>query len=68
MRIQELLWQMGEVNMTFKELVHRIVEQIKNKPYFRWPSKMGVIRLEEIRICTAPITKTKGTPLSSAEC
>lgn len=27
--------------MTFKEQVHRIVDQIKNEPYFRWPNKMG---------------------------
>ena len=27
--------------MTFKELVHRIVDWIKGEPYFRWPSKMG---------------------------
>ena len=27
--------------MAFKELVHKIVDQIKNKPYFRWPNKMG---------------------------
>ena len=33
--------QMGEVNVTFKELVHRIVDRIKNKPYFQWPNKMG---------------------------
>ena len=32
---------MGEVNVAFKELVHKIVDQIKNKPYFRWPNKMG---------------------------
>ena len=27
--------------MTFKEPVHKIINQIKNKPYFRWPNKMG---------------------------
>ena len=27
--------------MTFKEPVHRIVDQIKYEPYFRWPNKMG---------------------------
>ena len=25
----------------FKEPVHKILEQIKNELYFRWPSKMG---------------------------
>ena len=27
--------------MTFKELVYKIHERIKNEPYFRWPRKMG---------------------------
>ena len=28
------------MNVTFKELVHRIVDRIKNEPYFRWPNKI----------------------------
>ena len=32
---------MGEVNVAFKEPMHRIVDQIKNDPYFRWLNKMG---------------------------
>ena len=40
LRIQKLGPQMGEVNVTFKELMHRIMDQIKNEPYFRWPNKM----------------------------
>ncbi|XP_050242492.1 uncharacterized protein LOC126691499 [Quercus robur] len=39
--IQEPAAQMGEVNVTFKELVHRILDRIKHEPYFRWPNKMG---------------------------
>ena len=27
--------------MTFKELVHRILDRIKHEPYFQWPNKMG---------------------------
>ena len=27
--------------MAFKEPVHKILEQIKNESYFRWPSKMS---------------------------
>ena len=34
LRIQEPRPQMGEVNVAFKEPVHRIVDRIKNKPYF----------------------------------
>ena len=39
--IQELEPQMGEVNVAFKEPVHRIIDRIKNEPYFQWPNKMG---------------------------
>ena len=34
LRIQELEVQLGEVNATFKEPVHRIIDWIKNEPYF----------------------------------
>ena len=27
--------------MVFKEPMHKILERIKNEPYFQWPSKMG---------------------------
>lgn len=27
--------------MAFKESVHKILERIKNEPYFRWPRKIG---------------------------
>lgn len=39
--MQGLELQLAEVNMVFKELVHRIIDWIKNVPYFRWPNKMG---------------------------
>jgi len=29
------------VNTVFRELVQQILEKIKNKPYFKWPNKMG---------------------------
>ena len=29
------------MNTTFKEPVHRIIDRIKNEPYFIWPNKMG---------------------------
>ena len=29
------------VNAIFRESVHRVLEKIKNKPYFRWPNKMA---------------------------
>ena len=41
LRIQEPKVQMGEINVVFKELVHKIVDRIKNEPFFRWPNKMG---------------------------
>lgn len=33
--------QTREINVVFKEPVHKTLEWIKNEPYFRWPSKMG---------------------------
>ena len=27
--------------MVFKDPVHKIVDQIKNEPFFRWPNKIG---------------------------
>ena len=33
--------QLREVNVAFKELVHKIVDRIKNELFFRWPNKMG---------------------------
>ena len=29
------------VNSLFKEPIYQILEKIKNKPYFKWPNKMG---------------------------
>ena len=31
---------MGEVNVAFKESVHKIIDRIKNKSFFRWLNKM----------------------------
>ena len=39
--IQEPAAQIEEVNVTFKEPVHRILDRIKHELYFRWPNKMG---------------------------
>ena len=41
LRVQESEGQLGEVNVAFKEPVHKIVDRIKNEPFFRWPNKMG---------------------------
>ena len=54
--------------MTFKESVHRIIDRIKNKMYFRWPNKIGGDRLRETRICTIPITGIRGIPSSNDGC
>lgn len=29
------------VNLTFNEPIYKILERMKNEPYFCWPSKMG---------------------------
>ena len=39
--MQESEALMGEVNMVFKEPINKIVDRIKNKPFFKWPNKMG---------------------------
>ena len=39
-RMQEQEAQMRGVNVAFKEPVHKIVDQIKNEPFFRWLNKM----------------------------
>ena len=33
--------QIEEVNVVFREPMHKIVNWIKNEPFFRWPKKMG---------------------------
>ena len=40
-RVQEPEVQMGEVNVVFREPVHKIIDRIKNEPFFKWPNKMG---------------------------
>ena len=40
LRMQEPEAQMGEVNVAFKEPVHKIIDRIKNESFFRWPNKM----------------------------
>ena len=32
---------MQKVNAIFRELVHQVLEKIKNKPFFKWPNKMA---------------------------
>ena len=61
-RIQEPGTRVGEVNVTFKEPVHKILEQIKNEPYFRWLRKMGGDPSKRNQICIAFIVGTKGIP------
>ena len=29
------------VNAVFRELVHQVLEKIKNEPFFKWPNKMA---------------------------
>ena len=66
--IQGLTAQMGEVNVTFKELVHKILDGSNTSRIFD-----GRIRWEEtypggIRICTALITGTKVTLPNNVVC
>ncbi|XP_075663362.1 uncharacterized protein LOC142632936 [Castanea sativa] len=40
LRIQEPGPAIGGVNVAFKEPVHRIIDHLKNEPYFKRPNKM----------------------------
>ena len=60
---------MGEVNVTFKKPVHKIVDRIKSEPYFQWPNKMGGGTYRgEIRTCIAFTIETKGILSNNARC
>nr|POE88553.1 hypothetical protein CFP56_48648 [Quercus suber] len=43
LRIQEPSAQAGEVNVAFKEPVHKILERIKHEPYFSLNSFEGLL-------------------------
>ena len=54
------------VNTVFREPVHRILEKIKNEPYFQWPNKMGGDPIKCNQAFTANTTKSEGTLLKIA--
>ena len=59
---------MGEVNVAFKEPMHKIVDRIKNEPFFKWLNKMGGTPLGEIKTCIVLTTEIKDIQPSNAEC
>ncbi|XP_065628228.1 uncharacterized protein LOC136066994 [Quercus suber] len=59
LRVKEPNVWTKEVNVAFKELVHKILERIKNKLCFRWPSKMSG-SLGEIRAFEGVRLASKG--------
>ena len=52
--------------MAFREPVHKIVDQIKNEPFFRWPNKIRGTPLGEIKTCIAFTTGIKDIQSSNA--
>jgi len=54
--------------VTFKEPVHKIIDRIKNEPYFRWPNKMGGDSARRNQNLTALTTGTMAIIPSSAGC
>ena len=54
--------------MTFKEPVHKIVDQIKNEPYFWWPNKMGGDPLRRNQNLYCIYHRIKGIPSNNAGC
>ena len=59
---------MGEVNVAFREPVHKIVDRIKNEPFFKWPNKMGGTPLGEIKTYIVLTTEIKDIQPSNVEC
>ena len=45
--------------MVFREPIHKIIDWIKNKPFFRWPNKMGGTPLREIKTYIVLTTRIK---------
>ena len=68
LRVQESKVQMREVNMAFNEPVHKIVNQITNEPFFRWPNKMGGTPLGETKTCIVLTIGIRGIQSSNAGC
>ena len=50
------------VHAVFREPLHKILEKVKNEPFFQWPSKMAATPRNVTRICIASITKSQATP------
>ena len=55
--------------MAFKELVYKILECIKNGPYFRWLRKMGEdLAKKKIKVHVARITRRKTILSNNVRC
>ena len=59
---------MGEVNVAFKEPVHKLIDRIKNELFFRWPNKMGGTPLGETKTCIVVTTGIRGIQPSNVGC
>ena len=59
---------MREVNVAFKEPVHKIVDQIKNESFFKWPNKIGGTPLGETKTCIVLTTRIRGIQPSNTGC
>ena len=49
------------VKSIFKEPAYRVLEEIKNRPYFKWQTRWVVIPPDEIRAYIVSIIMTKAT-------
>ena len=45
------------VNIVFTKPIHKIMFEIQNKPFFKWPRPMGPTQMPETPSFIAPITK-----------
>ena len=68
LRVLESEVQMGELNVAFKKPMHKIIDQIKNEPFFRWPNKTGGTPFRETKTCIVLTTRIRGIQPSNAGC
>ena len=65
LRMQEPEAQMGEVNVAFKEPVHKIIDRIRTNRSLDGRTRWGATRLERTKTCIVHTTRIRGTPPSN---
>ena len=55
------------VGTVFRELVHQVLEKIKNGSYFKWPNKIGGDPIKRNQSLLVNTTKSEDTPQKIAK-